>query len=153
MATKEGPGFTVDDAFAYLILRTHRLLRWHFHRRAAKADLDLTQEQFVMLNKLAHRDGCTQGELVSATFNDRANVSRIVSGLKRKGYLTRRDDPEDGRVVRVFITHKGTTVMREIGKRVPATRKKVYNGLSDEDFQALKRICEKIESNILSEAV
>jgi len=152
MATKINPvNFSVDEAYAYLILKTHRLLRWDFQRRAARANLDLTQEQFVMLNKLAHNDGCTQGELVSTTFNDRANVSRIVAGLERKGYVARLHDADDGRALRVFITREGLRVMSEIGKRVPATRKRVYRGLTKADFDALKRICEQIETNVLEE--
>lgn len=105
-----------------------------------------------MLNKLHHRDGCTQGELVSATFNDRANVSRIVTGLEKKGYLSRKEDSEDGRAVRVFITEEGAKLLTRIGGDVPAMRARVYRGLTPDDFAHLKRICEQIESNILNDA-
>jgi len=150
MATKKHAiDFDVDDVYAYVILRIHRLLRWHFQRRMKVMGIDMTQEQFVMLNKLYHRDGCSQGELVNETFNDRANISRIVAGLERKGWIKREPDPVDGRGVRVYLMPLGRQLLSKIGAGVPASRNKVYAGLTDEDFTNLSRICRTIEQNVL----
>ena len=141
--------YDVEDAFAYVILRTHRLLRWHFQRSMRSQGLPLTQEQFVLLNKLAHRNGCTQGELVNATFNDRANISRIVVGLEEKGFVERVDDAHDGRSVRVFLTRWGRAVLHTIGEQVPRSRARIYAGLDADDLAELKRICGILEANVL----
>lgn len=150
MATKKSLiDFDVDDAYAYVILRTHRLLRWHFLRGMKTLGIDMTQEQFVMLNKLSHRDGCPQGELVNATFNDRANVSRIVVGLERRGWIQREPDPVDGRGIRVYLSAEGRDVLMRIGEHVPESRSRIYAGLSSDDFMHLSRICSQIERNVL----
>ena len=106
-----------------------------------------------MLSKLSHRDGCPQGELVNETFNDRANVSRIVAGMERKGWIKREPDPVDGRGVRVYLTPEGRSVISTIGSHVPESRKRVYAGLSASDLDELKRICNRIEENVLAVGV
>ena len=135
-----------------VIVRTYRLLRWHFLKGMKALGIDMTQEQFVMLNKLYHRDGCSQGELVNETFNDRANVSRIVGGLERKGWIKRSPDPVDGRGVRVFLLPAGRAILVQIGEHVPESRKQVYAGLTEQDFADLTRICGQIERNVKGKA-
>jgi DNA-binding MarR family transcriptional regulator len=47
-----------------------------------------------------------------------SSASRLVAGLEDAGYILRRSDPSDGRVVRLEITDNGRTIVarnREFG--------------------------------------
>lgn len=51
------------------------------------------------------------GELATAEQVTAPTMTRLIAGLERAGYVTRRSDPEDGRVVRVSATARGRRVL------------------------------------------
>lgn len=141
---------TVDRAYAYLILRTSRLLRFHFQAMTGALGVKLSPEQWLILNRLTHESGLCQSELIDATFRDRPNVSRMLASLEQKELIRRSTDAEDSRKYRVFLTPKGRRLHERLIPAVKRERQQVYRGLTDADFAALERIVDTIDSNILN---
>ena len=102
-----------DDAPAYLIQRTSRLLRVLFLRIVQSEGNNITPEMWMVLSRLLIRDGQYQNELADATFRDRPNLSRIVVGLEERGLVTRRGDEGDRRRVRVYLTRSGRDLVHD----------------------------------------
>ncbi len=100
----------LDTSLAFRIHRASRLLRQHFLSLASEAGVELTPEQFFVLNKLRRRDGRSQVELADPALGDRPNVTRIVALLQRRELVERRADPQDGRIRRVFLTEAGAAL-------------------------------------------
>lgn len=139
----------IDTAFAYYFNRTDRLLRLHFTKLMSERNIDLTVEQWFLLNRLSNKKPISQTDLVDKTFKDRPNVTRLLDGLEKKGLLIRMDDPDDRRKFAIVITKAGTTLLDKITPFMLEGRKIVYDGLNSEDLTSLKRISKTIESNIL----
>lgn len=139
-----------DDAAAYLIQRSARLLRVLFQRAVGTSEPELTPEMWLILSRLVARDGQYQSELAEATLRDRPNVSRIVTGLERRGFVTRRKDNSDARRLRVYLTAKSLKCAATVAPVAARVRDSIYEGLSQADVAQLRRSLRRIERNALA---
>jgi DNA-binding MarR family transcriptional regulator len=138
-----------DDAPAWLIQRTARLLRVLFLRLMQDEAADLTPEMWTVLTRLVARDGQYQSELAEATYRDRPNISRILSGMEQRGLVARRADPEDRRKTRIHITSRAREIVASTAPMAARTRDRLYEGLERQELETLRRGLRQIESNTL----
>lgn len=140
-----------DDAPAWLIQRTARLLRVLFLRLVQdEADVDLTPEMWTVLSRLVARDGQVQSEIAAATYRDRPNTSRILAGMESRGLVFRRPDRDDRRKTRVYLTPEGRSLVSAMAPLAAKTRDQLYEGLKKKELKALRRALRAIESNALA---
>lgn len=97
-----------DDSPGLLLWRTTNA--WQAKQRAALKPFDLTHVQFVLLAHLTFLD-CqafvTQRELADQTAIDPMMVSQVLRTLESKGFVARRNHPEDSRAKAVHATTAG----------------------------------------------
>ncbi|MBM9579471.1 MarR family transcriptional regulator [Leptospira sp. 201903070] len=140
----------VKDAYGFLIVRSNRLFRLHFQRFCQKHEIDISQEQWFLLNKIAHSEGLTQGDLTDDLFGDKPNISRMVEKMEQKGWIRRVNDSSDHRILRLHLTKKGNLTHEKMTKIVGEERTKIYAGLSSKDFKEFERILGILETNLLA---
>lgn len=81
-------------------------------REAEKLTLLLLNEKGVgtaeidLIHALRHNPGCTQAKLVEILHADKAAIARRTRNLEMKGYLIRKDAPNDKRSQILFPTEK-----------------------------------------------
>lgn len=97
--------------------------------------------KLFVLGALARRDGMSQGEFAQEyEMADASRVTRTAQALEAEGHIRRERDPEDNRVVRMYLTGEG----REVLKKVPAVneelRRRVLSVLTEEEFEELRRM-------------
>ena len=80
-------------------------------------------QQFV-LEELWREDGLTPGELARRVGVETPTMVRGVGRMEAASLLERRDDPDDGRLVRVWLTGRG----RERAEIVPHAEAEVIEG-------------------------
>lgn len=140
-----------DDAPAWLIQRTARLLRVLFLRLVQEeGGTDITPEMWSVLTRLVARDGQYQSELAVATYRDRPNMSRILAGMEQRELVFRRPDAEDRRKTRIYLTPKARQVVASMAPLAMRTRDRLYEGLKKKELKALRRALRIIEANTLS---
>ncbi len=66
--------------------------------------LGLTRPQWRVLAGLHGHNGLTQTELSERIAIARSPLGKVVDQLEKKGYLERRDDAEDRRINRLYLT-------------------------------------------------
>jgi DNA-binding MarR family transcriptional regulator len=66
--------------------------------------LGLTRPQWRVVAKLYEQQGITQSQLAELTSIARSPLGKIIDQLERRGYVERRDDPDDRRVNRLYPT-------------------------------------------------
>ena len=86
-----------------------RAAYWSMHRQtnAYLASHNATAEQFVLLSLLTERDGTTQQELCRRAASDPNTIRAMLVLLEKRGLVTRRPHPTDGRARCVTLTRKG----------------------------------------------
>ena len=153
---QEGPGTGIvrerrsDDAPAYLVQRTARLLRVLFLKVVDTSETGITPEMWLVLSRLLARDGQSQTEIGEALFRDRPNTSRILAGLEQRGFVIRESDPEDRRRSCVRITPAGREFVIERAPRAIEVRDRLYEGIGKKQLKALRGTIREIEANALT---
>lgn len=106
---RERPDLDVEPL--EVLSRVSRLARHlELARRAAFEQLGLAQWQFDVLTALRRsgpRYEMTPGELMAETLVSSGTMTHRIDQMEAAGMVSRLDDPEDGRVVRVRLTARG----------------------------------------------
>ncbi len=111
-------------------------------------EIDLTPEQWAILNKLEQTDGLVQRDVGKVTFKDNANVTRILDKLEAKGLVQRKALSTDRRIWNVFITQKGKSVRASIEPLATSVLEKATKGLSKGEVDEYNRIARVIIANL-----
>ncbi len=104
--------------------------------------------QFCFMMSLLRKEGVRQEDLARKYKMDKATAARAIKKLESTGYVYRRQDPEDKRAYRVFVTEKGRNMaekMMEIALKWDAT---VLSGFSKEEKQLQAAFLERMEQNV-----
>jgi DNA-binding MarR family transcriptional regulator len=106
--------------------------QWHF----------LTQ---VLFNE----DGITQEELSERLFIDKANTARAVKKLEQEGYIERREDPEDKRKKRVYVTQKSRDFENEFHQVFKDFNNILAKGFTAEERETARELLYRMLDNII----
>ena len=118
------------------------LLRGIFHRYLKHGDgppqhLDTTIGQIHCLHTIDHLGAPSMSELADALQLQPGTVTGLVDALVEGGLVTRRDDPDDRRVVRAALTAKGK---RGRDRRRKAMRQRLMKLLGDIGEDDLRQV-------------
>jgi len=133
--------------FGFLIERTIKKIRQNLQKRFADKGVDITVDQWVILDQLNARDGMSQNELAECTYKDAPTVTRIIDILCKKELTKRVMDPNDRRRFKIMLTQEGKAVIEKALPEVYAIRKQGWQGLEDNDYEHLMRILDTIYKN------
>ena len=100
------------ECFTFMLAKAYQ--RAHGHFRKALEPHGITNIQHAVLEALWYRDGQTATELGSLLQLDKATVSGVLARMEDAGWIDRRADPNDGRVVRVFASSRANAVKDEL---------------------------------------
>lgn len=126
--------------------RTYKVVRQDLINRFKEESIDLTPEQWVILSKLDEED-MYQTDLASLSFRDKPTVSRIVDLLAKKKLVSRSQDKVDGRKFLVKITKAGKALVKKAYPSVDASRDLGWTNLSENEYESLIQILDKIFTN------
>ena len=136
-----------DKKVGFILESNTRIAKLSFIKAFKKLGVDVTPEQWVILDNLSQTDGLTQTELANRSFKNTPTISRIIDVLAKKKFLERRVDAVDRRKQLVFLTDKGRAIVECCQDEISALRKISWTGLSDEDYEEFLRITSKIFEN------
>lgn len=104
-----------------------------FTNKALK-EFSLTSAEYPSLLALYHREGQTQEELSSYLYLDKAAITRIIKSLIAKGFVIKKQDMQDKRCNRIFLTEKAKQEEEEIHKRVMQWNSYITQNLDEEHY-------------------
>lgn len=93
------------DQLCFSLHSASRALTSHYRKRLDA--LQLTYPQYLTLLALWEEDGRSVRGLGSALHLDSGTLSPLLARLEEAGLISRRNDTEDGRSVRVYLTDRG----------------------------------------------
>ena len=128
---KEGMTFKKEQSAGYLANHMARLFARGLEARIRP--LGLSTGIFPALLELWENDGLTQKELVARLDIEQATMANTLMRMERDGFVTRRKDPTDGRVQRVWLTAKARDVKGPAISAARAQNDVVLSTLSGEE--------------------
>lgn len=132
----------------YHLERTTRIVKLGYLQAFAQLGVDITPEQWVMLDSLYQRNGQSQTELAGDSYKNAPTVSRIIDLLEKKGLVERQRFANDRRRYKIFLTKKGQATVEKVQPAVVALREKGWQELTDEDYSNFLRILNQIFDNL-----
>ena len=96
--------------------------------------------QWFALVTLERSDGMSQGEMSRVFGVDPARVSRVGRALEKEGLVRRERDPEDGRVVRLYLTDAGRKALEKRPAVEEAVEARVRRVMDEDEVEELGRM-------------
>lgn len=110
--------------------------------------IDVPRGQATLLCALAKKDGMTQSEIADQLSVQGATVSNMLYKLEEAGLVTRRRDPDDNRLVHVYLTDKGRDIEQSLNVKFAELQELIFKGIGGEELALLRKNLEQIVANI-----
>jgi DNA-binding MarR family transcriptional regulator len=114
-------------------------------------DWDMTHFDYLCLAMLSEKTDftTTMSELAGRTNASLSRLSHVISKLERRGWVCRSRSDVSRRVTMVRMTEEGYAVLVAAAPgHVETVRSLIYEGLSDEDVDSLRRVMTHILQRI-----
>lgn len=133
----------LDRAAERLHRATKELIRrYQFRDRNQICCHGLSVSQCYVLDALAEEGDLTMQRLAQRMQLAISTMTRVVAQLVRQGYVRRRPDPEDGRLVHVAITPRGKEIMATINRSLIESQKAILKALPREQWEGAIAVVE-----------
>lgn len=111
-------------------------------------ELNLYAGQDNLLYRLWLGDGITQMQLCEHLKCEPPTVTNMVKTLEQNGFIYRKKDGADARVMRIFLTEEGRALQQPVENKWRELREKLLHGISEEDRLMLRTLMRHMESNL-----
>jgi DNA-binding MarR family transcriptional regulator len=113
--------------------------------------VDISRGQAALLCVVAKQEGLTQSEIAERLSVQGATVTNMLQRLEEAGLVTRRRDPDDNRLVRIYLTEAGLHKERSINAQFGDMQGLIFKGISEEERVILRKWLRQIISNMIEE--
>ncbi len=128
--------------------QTLRALRQQYQALLKEAGLDVTPEQWVLLDLLDQHGNLSQAELAQRSLKDAPTVSRMIGHLIRKKLVQRKRGQDDQRRYDVALTEGGKRACKLTRPGIQKLRALGWKGLSEEAYEEFLRVLKKVQENM-----
>ena len=90
----------------------------------------------------------TAKDITLSLHMNKGHISQTTESLCRKGYVTASKDSNDYRIIHYTITEDAKCMTEEIDTAIDRLYMALFDGISDEDREALRRIAAQMTCNI-----
>lgn len=110
-------------------------------------EFDLTPQQLSILRilKAANNEPMSTKQIQKEMMDKSSDTSRLVDRLIKKDLVRKRKDPNDGRLIQVFIKYEGLRLLAQIEDRIHTLDEK-FTLLSEDEAEQLSILLEKARS-------
>ena len=136
----------LDDSVGFLLNDVARRMRWNFDNQAQS--LGLTRAQWSVLAHLKWNDGVKQTTLARKMDIKPITLGRHIDRLEQEGWVERRDDPEDRRAKRLFLTPKATPKLKQLRKLGEKVSQQTLQGIDKKEEAKLLDILRRMRGNL-----
>jgi DNA-binding MarR family transcriptional regulator len=137
----------MEEALAYLISDTSRVIRRAFNERARA--IGGTHAQWRVLSELRRHPGIKQAPLAELFDVEPITMSRMIDRLQESGFVERRADPQDRRAWLLYLTPQADPIIDLIMEAADDLHVAMLVDLSEGEIATLRRTLDKIRKNLV----
>ena len=108
----------------------------------------LTPFHFLVLCCLWEEDGLSTSGIADKLKQLGATLTGVVDRMEKRALVYRERDPDDRRVIRIWLTEEGKQLMKTLPAIGEETIERATTGISKEDREALSTLLEQIVRNM-----
>lgn len=108
----------------------------------------LGRTQWRLLASVLHEEGLTQTQLARRLEMERASAGQAIDALERRGLVARTPKDGDRRVWSIVATDAAHGLMDDLRDVVDGVYAQIFSGFSADETATLKRLLDRIATNI-----
>jgi MarR family transcriptional regulator for hemolysin len=139
--------YQLDHNIGFLVNDISRLMSTEYNK--IMKPLGLTRAQWRVVVHLHRKDGLTQSQLAELLGSGKVSVGGLIDRLEHSGWVERRDDPQDRRSNRVFLTNKGRAIEKEMEKTGRELTSQTLRNLGSDERAQLVDLLIAVKNNLL----
>lgn len=139
-----------DDDVLELVHRVMHDYRSLQYRSLRDGPHDITHMEAKVLGFFGRQPGATQSDLAQHSGRDKAQLARLIKGLRERGLLTAEVDETDRRNVRLSLSTGGQALQRDLRRRTKRISAKAVTGLDPAERMNLISLLRRLQKNLQS---
>jgi DNA-binding MarR family transcriptional regulator len=136
-----------DDDVLDLVHSVMHAYRAMQYRSLRDGPHDITHMDSKVLGFFGRHPGATQSDLAQHSGRDKAQLARLIKGLRDCGLLRGEVDEDDRRNLRLSLTADGQAVQRALRQQAKRLSAKAVAGLSAPERQQLLALLQRVKGN------
>jgi len=144
---RESPAAGERDVLELIHSAMHRY-RARQYRVLRDGSHDITHMDSRVLGYFDRHPGATQSDLAAHSGRDKAQLARLVKGLRERGLLDGVPDAVDRRNLRMTLTAQGKAVQRTLQQAARRLSAQAVAGLSEAQRAQLVQMLEQVNANL-----
>lgn len=132
-------------------LLTKLTIAYRSNSESMMNEVGLHSGQAQILNVLWSRDGQSQAELRRELNISAPTVTSLVSKLEKAKFVKCKTCVNDRRIIRVYLTKKGSDIRDETRKQYEILEKNMLKDFSDTEKIMLMMLLEKLKKNLVDD--
>jgi MarR family transcriptional regulator, organic hydroperoxide resistance regulator len=111
--------------------------------------IGLYRGQPPVLRALWAQDGLTHTDLARTLEVQPATITKMINRMEKNGFVQRRQDADDQRVWRVYVTEAGRAVQEDVRQVWRMLEQEAFEGFTMEERVLLRRFFLQIRANLI----
>jgi len=107
----------------------------------------VTAQEAAVLVHCAEEGETSAGRLAKAMGRDKGKITRFVDRLEASGFLSRRSDPDDHRLLIIKATGRGRRVAPQLKARFEEIRSQFFQGIPSGDINQFEAVLSQLHEN------
>lgn len=140
----------LQQATSHLLVQMCKLLRVRAH--ALLEEIGLYGGQQFVLMALWENEGIIHSELAEQLHVRPATITNALKRMERAGFIERRQDAEDQRVSRVYLTDAGRNIRGAVEEVWRELEEQTFADFSSEERALLNQFLLRIRDNLMRKA-
>ena len=123
----------------------HRVMK---RAKSKYEEFDLNRSQASILFTLHQRSSMSQKDLAVSLNMTPPSITSAIRKMEKDGYISRKQDESDQRVMRLPLTEKGESCIQNVKKVAEEMRELIFRGMSPEEIMLFRRLLIQINDNL-----
>jgi DNA-binding MarR family transcriptional regulator len=132
-------GIPADAPLHALLLAASKAMGMFYADTVAQAGIKISPAGLGVVRVLLAADGMKSSDVAARGWSSPGTVTSVVDTLVREGFVERRRDPGDRRVVRLFVTEKGRRACEDYFCAAGPRWREAFRFVSPEDEPVIRK--------------
>ncbi len=141
-------GRRVEDDVLELIHTVMHQYRSQQYQVLRDGPHDITHMESKVLGFIGHHPGATQSDLARHSGRDKAQLARLIKGLRERELLDAVADESDRRNIQLSLTAEGQSVLRTLRQQARRLSVQAVAGLNASEQAQLTALLKRVNANL-----
>lgn len=120
----------------------------YFAKELSRNDINLTPEQYLVMDILWDADVLSQQSIADIIQKDKNSVTKFIDSLEKKGLVYRAVNKDDRRVNNIIVSEEGKKLKTKTTEVAIKMMRNVLDNIKEEDLVAFDKVMMQIKDNL-----